>query len=186
MEMRVKPGSKDVIQEMQELVNNRIDVWSTKKKEITNKNNPVNKNSVNKKVMDIMPWTIWWFEAGENVGIETGAHVNSDDSFFFNRPCIVVSKLKSQHDSDYSLVTILPMSTKSEGIGVHKKYIHKLEATKYPKEGKYKGLKKDSYILGHQIKTIDTKRLMTMVTKRIQDEDIEVIRNIIKKYIDIE
>lgn len=176
----------DIIQEMKDIVCKRLDDWNSKKKEITNKNNPVNKDTLNKVLFDIKSWSIWWFEAGENIGIETGTHVNNDDSYFFNRPCIIVSKSKTQHDTDHSIVTILPMSTKSEGISLHKKYLHKLEASKYPKNKRLKGLKKDSYVIGHQIKTIDTKRLITQVTNRIEEDDIASIRNIMKKYIDIE
>lgn len=175
----------DIVKEMRDLVNKRLDDWNEKKKEITNKNNPVNKDGMNKLLFDIKPWTIWWFEAGENVGMEIGTHVDANDSYLFSRPCIVISKVKTQLDSNHSLVTVLPMSTKSEGIGIHKKYLHKLEASNYPRERKLKGLTKDSYIIGHQIKTIDTKRLIGQYTKRINEDDISAIRDIMKKYIDI-
>lgn len=173
-------------QEVKDAINVRIHEWTEKKKELIHLNNPVNKNSMNIKIMDIMPWTIWWFNAGENIGREAGAHVNANDTFFFNRPCIVVSKLKTQHDSDHTLVTILPMSSKSEGISLDKTFIHKLNKEDYPRKGKYKGLNKDSYVVCHQIKTIDTKRLMNMVTKRIEQDDIDEIRNKLRMYLDIE
>lgn len=175
---------KNILDDMKQSTNKRLDDWNEKKKEITHKTHPVNKTDVNKVIFDIKPWTIWWFEAGENIGREIGTHLNNDDTYFFKRPCIVVSKMKAQHDSDHSIVTILPMSTKSEGIGIHKKYIHKLNAIEYPKDGKFKGLKKDSYVVCHQIKTIDTKRLISMTTKRIQERDIQEIRNIMSNYID--
>jgi mRNA-degrading endonuclease toxin of MazEF toxin-antitoxin module len=176
---------KNILKDMKELVNKRLDKWHIRKKEITHKNNPVNKHDNQKVIFDIKPWTIWWYEAGENVGRELGSHVNDDDTFFFNRPCIVVSKVQSLVDSDHTLLTILPMSTKSEGIGIHKKYIHKIDADKYPKDGKLKGLNKTSYVVCHQIKTIDTKRLISMRTNRIDEDDIVTIRNKMKKYIDI-
>lgn len=177
---------KNILKDIKAQVNKRLDEWHIKKKEITHKNNPVNKYDNQKVIFDIMPWTLWWYNAGENIGRELGSHVNKDDSFFFNRPCIVISKLKSLKDSDHTLVTILPMSTKSEGIGINKNYVHKLEKEKYKKDGKLKGLKEDSYVICHQIKTIDTKRLIQMVHKRINDDDIEHIRNNMKDYIDLD
>ena len=134
----------------------------------------------------MMPWTIWWFMAGENIGRELGSHISADSTFNFRRPCIIISKLKSLEDTDHNIVTILPMSTKSDGIGLHKKFIHKLEASKYPKIDKFnKGLKNDSYVVCHQMKTIDTKRLLTQQTKRILDEDIVAIKDKMNKYLDL-
>ena len=178
--------SREINLEIKEEINKRLDAWSIEKKEISHKLHPVNKKSTQEKLFDIMPWTIWWFVAGENVGRELGSHVNHDNTFNFRRPCIVISKLKSLEDTDHNIITILPMSTKSDGLGIHKKFIHKLEAIQYPKTSKInRGLKNDSYIVCHQMKTIDTKRLLTQVTTRILDEDIKEIKMKMQKYLDL-
>lgn len=182
---KVSKSIKDLEKECKEEINNRLDQWNTKKKEIVHKPHPINKKPTQERLFDIKPWTLWWHISGENIGRELGSHVNHDETFLFNRPCIIVSKVNSQVDSDHTLVTILPMSSKSEGVGRQKKYIHKLDYTKYPKNGKLKGLKKDSFVVCHQIKTIDTKRLTGMITHRIEENDIESIRTIMKNYIDI-
>lgn len=175
-----------ILKDIKNNIDKRLDSWNIEKKAITHKKETVNKTALGKIKFDIKPWTIWWFEAGENVGRELGSHVNSDDSFNFRRPCIIVSKLKSLEDSDHSLITILPMSTKSEGLGIYKKYIHKLESKTYPKTSRFnKGLKNDSYVVCHQIKTIDTKRLISQVTTRILDDDINAIKEKMQIYIDI-
>ncbi len=177
----------NILKTMESDVNNRLDSWNIEKKQITHKKETVNKTAVGKVKFDIKPWTIWWFEAGENVGREIGSHVNSDESFNFKRPCIVISKFKSLEDTDHNIITILPMSTKSDGLGIYKKYIHKLESKDYPKVSRFnKGLKNDSYIVCHQIKTIDTKRLLSQVTTRILEADIKQIKQKVKNYIDIE
>lgn len=178
-------GIENIEKAMIKEVDERFDEWNNKKKTISKKK-PVNKDDRNKVILDVMPWTIWWFEAGENIGYELGTHVDHHhNTYKFNRPCIVISKLKSLKDTDDSVVTVLPMSTKSEGVGIHKKYVHLLEAEKYPKNGRFKGLSKDSYVICHQIKSIDTKRLISMVHKRINDDDVESIQHKIKKYIDL-
>lgn len=178
-------GIAQIENEIKDAINTRLDSWHLKKKEIIHKPYPINKNSMQQVVFDIKPWTLWWFESGENIGREIGSHVNDDNTFFFSRPCIIISNVKSLKDTDNNIVTILPMSTKSQGIGINKSYIHKLEKEKYTKKGKFKGLKVDSYVICHQIKTIDTKRLIQMVHERITEEDIEAIRINIKKYIDV-
>lgn len=173
-------------QEAKEILEKRLDVWHNEKKQLVHKKETVNKTDVGKVKFDIMPWTIWWFVAGENIGRELGAHVNDDDTFNFRRPCIVISKLKSLQDTDHDIVTILPLSTKSDGIGIHKKFIHKLCKEDYPKVDKFnQGLKHDSYVVCHQMRTIDTKRLLSQVTKRIREEDIEQIKERVKSYIDL-
>ncbi|MFW2585557.1 type II toxin-antitoxin system PemK/MazF family toxin [Aliarcobacter butzleri] len=181
----IPKGTKQIEKEMKDSINARLEAWHIKKKEITNKTHPVNKYPNQRIIFDIKPWTLWWFEAGENIGKEIGSHVNEDNSYFFNRPCIIISTIKSLKDTDDSIVTILPMSTKSSGIGIHKHYVYKLEKEKYPKKGKFKGLKVDSYVICHQIKTIDTKRLIQMVHERIEEEDIKAIKINMRKYIDI-
>ena len=197
MEMRVKQTkdklqqsamktARQIEQEMKNEINARLNSWHREKKEIVHKPHPVNKKPTQEKLFDIKPWTIWWYDSGENVGFETGSHVNADGSFFFNRPCIVISKINTQLESDHCLVTILPMSSQRERNIRNKRYLHMLKAENYPKDGKLKGLKKDSYVLCHQIKTIDTKRLKGMNTKRINEDDIKSIREKMKNYIDIE
>jgi mRNA-degrading endonuclease toxin of MazEF toxin-antitoxin module len=177
---------KDIIKDMKAQVSKRLDSWNEEKKEIVHKPHPVNKKSNQEKLFDIMPWTIWWFAAGENIGRELGSHLGSDNTCSFRRPCVVISKLKSLEDTDHNIITILPMSTKSDGLGIHKKFIHKLEASKYPKQSRInKGLKNDSYVVCHQMKTIDTKRLITQVTARILDEDITEIKSKMNKYLDL-
>jgi len=186
MDMRVKKGSKDILKDMVNKTNERLDKWNIEKKEINQKKETVNKSDVGRVKFDIMPWTIWWFIAGENIGRELGSHVDIDDNYSFRRPCIVISKLKSLKDTDHNIITILPMSTKSDGIGIYKKFIHKLEAKKYLKTSRInKGLKKDSYVVCHQLKTIDTKRLLSQVTTRILDDDIAEIKEKVKDYIDL-
>lgn len=181
-----KVNTKSILSDMKEEVNKRLDKWSIEKKEISHKLYPVNKKATQEKLFDIMPWTTWWFVAGENIGRELGSHVSNDSEFNFRRPCIVISKLKSLEDTDHNIITILPMSTKSDGLGIHKKFIHKLEAVKYPKTSRInKGLKNDSYVVCHQMKTIDTKRLLTQVTTRILDEDVLEIKKKMNKYLDL-
>ena len=176
---------KNILKDMENDVNIRLDEWYIEKKEISHKKETVNKREVGTVKFDIMPWTIWWFKVGENIGRELGSHVDRNQKFNFNRPCIVISKLKSLKDTDHNIITILPMSTKSDGIGIYKKFIYKLEATKYPKQSRINnGLKKDSYVVCHQMKTIDTKRLISQVTTRILDEDIVKIKEKINMYLD--
>jgi mRNA-degrading endonuclease toxin of MazEF toxin-antitoxin module len=166
--------------------NERLDQWNNIKKVVNQKKETVNKSIVGKVKFDIMPWTIWWFEAGENVGRELGSHTDINNNYNFRRPCLVISKLKSLEDTDHNIITILPMSTKSDGLGIHKKFIHKLEEKNYPKTSRFnKGLKKDSFVVCHQIKTIDTKRLLSQITTRILDEDINCVKSKIKSYIDL-
>jgi len=177
---------EDILKDMENDVNIRLDEWHIEKKEISHKKETVNKREVGTVKFDIMPWTIWWFKVGENIGRELGSHVDQNQKFNFNRPCIVISKLKSLKDTDHNIITILPMSTKSDGIGIYKKFIHKLEAVKYPKQSRInKGLKKDSYVVCHQMKTIDTKRLISQVTTRILDEDITEIKERMNMYLDL-
>lgn len=185
MDIRVKTGSKNIFKEMVDEQNQRLDQWNEIKKVVNQKKETVNKDEVGKVKFDIKPWTIWWFEAGENVGRELGSHLNIDNTCNFRRPCIVISNSKSLADTDHNIITILPMSSKSSELSINKKFIHKLEALKYSKIGGLKGLKKDSYVVCHQMKTIDTKRLITQVTKRILDEDITQIKEKIKYYIDL-
>lgn len=178
-------GIENIEKAMIKEVDDRFDEWNTKKKIIT-RNIPVNKKDMNQKKFDIKSWTIWWYQAGENVGHETGTHIDHYTNVYsFNRPCIVISNLKSLEDTDHSIITVLPLSSKSEGLSKGKDYTHLLEAKKYPKNGKLKGLSKDSHVLCHEIKSIDTKRLISMVHKRINDDDIVAIQEKIKKYIDL-
>jgi hypothetical protein len=106
--------TQQIQQEAKEILEKRLDVWHNEKKQLVHKKETVNKTDVGRIKFDIMPWTIWWFIAGENVGREIGAHVNDDDTFNFRRPCIVILKLKSLKDTDHDIVTILPLSTKSD------------------------------------------------------------------------
>ena len=185
-----KKTVKQMEKDLKDEINHRLDEWHKEKKEITHKKETVNKDDLGKVKFDIMPWTIWWFTAGENIGRELGSHVHDDQSFNFRRPCIIISKLQSLYDTDHSIVTILPMSTKSDGIGLHKKFIHKLEASNYPKDYDdskfHRGLKKDSFVVCHQMKTIDTKRLLSQVTTRIMDKDVTAIKQKMYKYLDLE
>lgn len=176
----------NILKVMETDIDSRLDEWHIEKKEICHKKETVNKREVGTVKFDIMPWTIWWFKVGENIGRELGSHVDRNQKFNFNRPCIVISKLKSLKDTDHNIITILPMSTKSDGIGINKKFIHKLEASQYPKKNRInKGLKKDSYVVCHQMKTIDTKRLISQVTTRILDKDIVAIKEKMNMYVDL-
>ncbi len=178
-------GIENLEKTMKKEVDARFDDWNAKKKSIARKV-PVNKTEMNQVRFDIKSWTLWWFQAGENIGHETGTHVdNNTSTHTFNRPCLVISKFKSLQDTDSSIVTVIPMSTKSDGLGTNKDYIHLLKASKYPTDGKLKGLSKDSHALCHQIKSIDTKRLISMIHKRISEDDITAIQEKIKKYIDL-
>lgn len=172
--------------EAKDEINKRFDDWHIQKQEINEKKETVNKTYVGEVKFDIMPWTIWWFAVGENIGRELGSHLDQHGKYNFRRPCIVISKLKSLEDTDHNIITVLPMSTKSDGLGIYKKYIHKLEAINYPKTSRInKGLKRDSYVVCHQMKTIDTKRLLSQVTTRISDEDVAEIKINMNKYLDL-
>ena len=51
----------------------QYDKWNEAKKIIENKTNINFKNDGSVKFR-IRPWSIWWFEVGENIGTETSCH----------------------------------------------------------------------------------------------------------------
>ncbi|XPV69983.1 MAG: hypothetical protein ACNI25_05255 [Halarcobacter sp.] len=46
---------------------NRLDSWNNKKKQINNRININHKKDGSVKFR-IQPWSLWWFEVGENIG----------------------------------------------------------------------------------------------------------------------
>lgn len=163
-------------------INTRLDDWNIKKKEISHKI-PTNKHDNSTVKFDIKPWTIWWYQAGENIGLEAGSHVNADGSYSFFRPCIVVSHQTCLDKTNGSIVIVIPLGTKSLGVGTEGLY--KIEASNYPKTKRLNGLKSDCYAFCHHIKSIDTKRLMNQSTDRMIKDDIVAIKKEITYFIDI-
>lgn len=53
--------------------NNRLDNWNIHKKDIEKRININHKKDGSIKFR-IKPWSIWWFDVGENIGTETGCH----------------------------------------------------------------------------------------------------------------
>lgn len=57
--------------------------WTDEKKIVENRLNinfRINVNQETKIKYRITPWSVWWFDIGENVGTETGGHVYTDPS----------------------------------------------------------------------------------------------------------
>ena len=167
------------------LKENRLDGWNTHKKQIEQRININHKKDGSIKFR-IKPWSIWWFDVGENIGTETGCHF-SKDKLTTLRPCVVIST-NNFHSASYNKkVMIMPFTSKKEDTKV-KHFHYELNCDNYKpyfdKKHKidYLGLNKNSLVICNDIKTIDTKRLLECVYPSIDILDIENIKIFIRKY----
>ena len=143
--------------------NNRLDSWNKKKKTIDQRININHKKDGSVKFR-IPPWSLWWFEVGENIGSETSCHF-SKDKLTTLRPCIVMSSNNFNHATYNKKVIVMPITSKKEN-GKVKHFHYELKSKDYQSfydkkhRKKYLGLEKDSLVICNDIKTIDTKRLI--------------------------
>jgi len=172
------------------LKNDRLENWTQEKKVVEGRLN-INFKEEKKIKYRIQPWSVWWFDIGENVGTETGGHVYTDpEKVSHKRPCIVISTNNFQNASFNAKVVIMPLTSKK----AHTKIRHfhfELDHTKYRgfydrrKHIRYEGLNKQSLVICNEIKTIDTKRLTQAIYPVLKEEDITDIQSFIKRYISI-
>jgi mRNA-degrading endonuclease toxin of MazEF toxin-antitoxin module len=165
--------------------NNRLDSWNIKKKTIQNKVSLThNKNGSVK--FRIKPWSIWWFNIGENIGTETGCHF-TEDKISHHRPCIIISTNNFNNGSSHKKVMIMPLTSKKENTAV-RHFHYELDCNNYQKyydsskRIKYLGLDKNSLVICNDIKTIDTKRLESFIYPELEEDDITNIKEFISKY----
>lgn len=71
------------------LKDTRLDEWGNRKKDINKKLAPTHKPDGTVKFR-IQPYSIWWFDIGENIGTETSCHFSQNDISYL-RPCIIIS-----------------------------------------------------------------------------------------------
>jgi len=161
----------------------QYDKWNEAKKIIENKTNINFKNDGSVKFR-IRPWSIWWFEVGENIGTETSCH-HYKNTISTQRPCIVISTNKFNNETYNKKVIILPLTSKKTDAKV-KHFHYELLSSSYQaiKQDNifYKGLEKNSLVICNDIKTIDTKRLLECVYPSLNTLDIENIKVFIRKY----
>jgi|GEM_PF-2207457 len=168
--------------------NNRLDTWNIKKKNIDKKVNINYKKDGNVKFR-IRPWSMWWYEVGENIGSETGCHF-SKEKLTTQRPCIVISTNNFNHATYNKKVIVMPLTSKKENKKT-KHFQYELKAQNYigyfdiNSKLKYVGLEKDSLVICNDIKTIDTKRLIEPIYKVLENSDIKSIKKFISKYLGI-
>ena len=167
---------------------NRLDSWNTKKKIIDKRININYKKDGNVKFR-IRPWSIWWFEVGENIGSETGCHFNKLN-LTTQRPCIVISTNNFNYATYNKKVIVMPLTSVKKDKEV-KHFQYKLRAEKYKEftdknnKLKYVGLAKDSLVVCNDIKTIDTKRLIEPIYKELDSCDIRNIKKFMAKYLGV-
>lgn len=167
------------------LKDTRLDEWSVRKKQIDKKIAPTYNNDGTVKFR-IQPWSIWWFDIGENIGTETGCHFTQSDISYL-RPCIIISTNNFNNGSSHKKAIIMPLTSVKEDTKV-KHFHYKLDCNNYKgfvdrkKRIKYLGLDKDSLVICNDIKTIDTKRLENIIYPELKSEDIENIKDFVKKY----
>lgn len=168
--------------------NNRLDTWNNKKKKINHRTNINHKKDGTIKFR-IRPWSLWWFEVGENIGSETSCHF-SKDSISTLRPYVVISSNNFNHATYNKKVIVMPITSKKDD-GKVKHFHSELKADDYnsyfdrKSKIEYIGLEKDSLVICNDIKTIDTKRLWKLIYPSLQKNDKENIQRFIKKYISI-
>lgn len=169
---------------------NRLDNWTVEKKNVENRLN-INFKPDKTIKYRIQPWSIWWFDIGENVGTETGGHVYSDpNKVSHRRPCIVISTNTFQNASFNAKVIIMPLTSKKPTTRIrhfhyelkHTNYVGYFDRKRYIR---YEGLNKDSLVICNEIKTIDTKRLTQAIYPVLKQEDTDEIQKFIKSYMSI-
>ena len=108
--------------------NNRLDIWNEKKKQIDKRRNINHKKDGNVKFR-IRPWSLWWFEVGENIGSETSCYFLKDKMTSL-RPCVVISTNNFNHATYNKKVVVMPLTSKKEN-GKVKHFHYELKAEKY-------------------------------------------------------
>lgn len=172
----------------------RLVNWTDEKKIVENRLNinfRINVNQETEIKYRITPWSVWWFDIGENVGTETGGHVYTDPSkISHKRPCIVISTNKFHNESFNAKVVIMPLTSKKAFTKI-RHFHYELNGKNYQgffdknKFIKYEGLNKDSLVICNEIKTIDTKRLTQAIYPALLQNDVTNIQTYIKKYLSI-
>jgi mRNA-degrading endonuclease toxin of MazEF toxin-antitoxin module len=168
--------------------NTRIDTWNNKKK-IINKKIGINHKKDRSIKFRIQPWSLWWFEVGENIGTETSCHFTTKDLVTL-RPCIIISTNNFNHATYNKKVIVMPITSKKDNSKV-KHFHYELKCCDYKnfydknKRVSFLGLEKDSLVICNYIKTIDTKRLVEQIYPVILDKDINAIQDFIKKYLSV-
>jgi len=163
----------------------RLEEWSSRKKTINNKIAPTHHTNGNIKFR-LKPWSIWWFDVGENIGTETSCHF-SEDKISYLRPCIIISTNNFNNGSSHRKAIIMPLSSVKEDTTV-RHFHYPLDCNNYKgyydksKRIKYLGLDKNSLVICNDIKTIDTKRLVNMVYPELIENDITNIKEFISRY----
>jgi uncharacterized protein YifN (PemK superfamily) len=167
------------------LKENRLNSWNNYKKSIEQRININHKKDGSVKFR-IKPWSIWWFDVGENIGTGTGCHF-SKDKLTTLRPCIIISTNNFNNASYNKKVMIMPLTSKKEHTRV-KHFHYELDSSNYKeyfdKKHKidYVGLSKNSLVICNDIKTIDTKRLYKLMYPSLISNDIDNIKAFIRKY----
>lgn len=165
--------------------NNRLDNWNIHKKDIEKRININHKKDGSIKFR-IKPWSIWWFDVGENIGTETGCHF-SKEKLTTLRPCVIISTNNFNNASYNKKVMVMPFSSKKDKSKV-KHFHYELKAENYiayfdkKSKIKYSGLSKNSLVICNDIKTIDTKRLAEPIYSELNTIDIDNIKIFIGKY----
>lgn len=168
--------------------NTRIDIWNNKKK-IINEKISINHKKDGSIKFRIQPWSLWWFEVGENIGTETSCHFTSKELVTL-RPCVIISTNNFNHATYNKKVIVMPITSKKDNSKV-KHFHYELVSDNYQsfynkkRNINYLGLEKDSLIICNDIKTIDTKRLVQHIYPQLNEEDIKSIQRFISKYISI-
>lgn len=163
----------------------RLDIWNTKKKILAKRIN-INYKKDGSVKFRIPPWSLWWFEVGENIGTETSCHFTNENLITI-RPCIVISSNNFNHATYNKKVIVMPITSKKGNKSI-KHFHYELKASDYQafyekKQGKkYLGLAKDSFVICNDIKTIDTKRLIEYIYPKLNEKDICEVKLFVKKY----
>lgn len=172
--------------------NDRLNNWNDKKKNLENRRN-INLRNNGKPLFTIKPWSIWWFNIGENVGTETSSHYDPSDITYIShkRPCLIISTRTFNGTGSFNKkVIVMPLTSLKPTTRI-RPFHYKLEHVKYGNctnlqtKREYNGLGKDSLVICNEIKTIDTKRLTSQLVDVINEEDKLNIQNYIKKYLSI-
>lgn len=162
---------------------NRLDEWAIRKK-VVEAGQHINFDSAGKIKFRIRPWSVWWFEVGENIGTETGSHFN-DVKMSSKRPCVIVSNNNFIEASYNKKVVIMPLTSKKPTTVV-KHFHYELSSALYVptvhNNIHYDGLEKDSLVICNDIKTIDTKRLTEAIYPKLNQTDIDGIKAFLRRY----
>jgi len=165
--------------------NERLEEWNNIKKNIEVRVN-INYKADGQVKFRMKPWSIWWFDVGENIGTETSSHF-SKEKMSSQRPCIIIST-NNFHSASYNKkVMIMPLTSKKEKTKI-KHFHYELEADNYKayidkkSHIKYSGLLKNSLVICNDIKTIDTKRIIEPIYGELSKGDIEKIKTFVSKY----